>query len=204
MSPDAGHEIGYSLIAQMGSMTIMEKQWFVLHTLSGQESRVKENIERRAKLEEMGDLIGDVLVPTEKVSEVKRGKKTTTTRKFYPGYVLINIQLYDEKKGLNEKSWYFIQQTSGIIGFIGGDRPVPLRKEEVASILNQIEEKQEKVAPKVAFALGETVKINDGPFLNFNGTIDEIDPERGKLKVSVSIFGRSAPVELEYWQVERA
>lgn len=188
----------------MGATDIMEKQWFVLHTLSGQESRVKENIERRAKLEEMGDLIGDVLVPTEKVSEVKRGKKTTTTRKFYPGYVLINIQLYDEKKNLIEKSWYFIQQTSGIIGFIGGDRPVPLRKDEVNSILNQIEEKQEKVAPKVSFALGETVKINDGPFLNFNGTIDEIDPERGKLKVSVSIFGRSAPVELEYWQVERA
>jgi len=192
------------LIKEMGTTGIMEKQWFVLHTLSGQESRVKENIERRAKLEEMGDLIGDVLVPTEKVSEVKRGKKTTTTRKFYPGYVLINIQLYDDKKGLNEKSWYFIQQTSGIIGFIGGDRPVPLRQEEVNSILNQIEEKQEKVAPKISFALGETVKINDGPFLNFNGTIDEIDPERGKLKVSVSIFGRSAPVELEYWQVERA
>jgi len=182
----------------------IEKQWFVLHTLSGQELRVKENIERRAKLEEMGDLVGDVLVPTEKVSEVKRGKKTTTTRKIYPGYVLINIRLYDDKKQLIEKSWYFIQNTTGIIGFVGGERPAPLRREEVNSILNQIEEKQEKVAPKVAFKVGETVKINDGPFLNFNGTIDEIDPERGKLKVSVSIFGRSAPVELEYWQVERA
>lgn len=182
----------------------MDRQWFVLHTLSGQESRVKDNIERRAKLEEMGDLIGDVLVPTEKVSEVKRGKKTTTTRKFYPGYVLINLALYDERKNLIEKSWYFIQQTNGIIGFVGGERPVPLREDEVRNILNQIEEKQEKVAPKINFAVGETVKINDGPFLNFSGTIDEIDPEKGKLKVSVSIFGRSAPVELEYWQVERA
>lgn len=182
----------------------MEKQWFVLHTLSGQEGKVRESIERRAKLDELTDYVGDVLIPTEKVSEVKRGKKTTTTRKFYPGYVLINIALYDEKKQLVDKSWYFIQETPGIIGFIGGERPVPLRKEEVESIFQQIEEKQEKVKPKVNFAAGETVKINDGPFLNFNGVIDEVDPERGKLKVSVSIFGRSAPVELEYWQVEKA
>ena len=182
----------------------MEKQWFVLHTLSGQEGKVRESIERRARLEELTEFVGEVLIPTEKVSEVKRGKKTTTTRKFYPGYVLINIALYDENKQLVDKSWYFIQETPGIIGFIGGERPVPLRKEEVEVILQQIEEKKEKVKPKVSFAPGETVKINDGPFLNFNGVIDEIDPERGKLKVSVSIFGRSAPVELEYWQVEKA
>lgn len=182
----------------------MEKQWFVLHTLSGQEGKVRESIERRARLEELTEFVGEVLIPTEKVSEVKRGKKTTTTRKFYPGYVLINISLYDEQKQLVDKSWYFIQETPGIIGFVGGERPVPLRKEEVEVILQQIEEKKEKVKPKVSFAPGETVKINDGPFLNFNGVIDEIDPERGKLKVSVSIFGRSAPVELEYWQVEKA
>lgn len=182
----------------------MEKQWFVLHTLSGQEGKVRESIERRAKLEELTDLIGEVLIPTEKVSEVKRGKKTTTTRKFYPGYALINICLYDDNKQLHDKTWYFMQETPGIIGFIGGGRPVPLRPEEVASIIQQIEEKKEKVKPKVSFVAGETVKINDGPFLNFNGVIDEVDPERGKLKVSVSIFGRSAPVELEYWQVEKA
>jgi transcriptional antiterminator NusG len=182
----------------------MEKQWFVLHTLSGQEGKVRESIERRSKQEELTDLIGEVLIPTEKVSEVKRGKKTTTTRKFYPGYVLIHICLYDDSKQLVDKSWYFMQETPGIIGFIGGERPVPLRPEEVQSIMQQIEEKKEKVKPKVSFQAGETVKINDGPFLNFNGVIDEIDPERGKLKVSVSIFGRSAPVELEYWQVEKA
>jgi len=182
----------------------MDKQWFVLHTLSGQEGKVKESIERRIKQEEMQDYIDEVLIPTEKVSEVKRGKKSTTTRKFYPGYVLVHMYLYDETKSLVDKTWYFTQQTPGIIGFIGGEKPVPLRPDEVNSILQQIEEKKEKVKPKVSFEVGETVKITDGPFLNFNGAIEEIDPERGKLKVSVSIFGRSAPVELEYWQVERA
>lgn len=182
----------------------MEKQWFVLHTLSGQESKVRESIERRIKQEEMQDYIDEVLIPTEKVSEVKQGKKTTTTRKFYPGYVLVHMSLYDEQKSLVDKTWYFTQQTPGIIGFVGGDRPVPLRAVEVDNILRQIEEKKEKVKPKVVFEPGETVKITDGPFLNFNGVIEEVDPDRGKLKVSVSIFGRSAPVELEYWQVERA
>jgi transcription termination/antitermination protein NusG len=182
----------------------MEKQWFVLHTLSGQEMKVKENIEKRLKLEEMQDYIDEVLIPTEKVSEVKRGKKTTTTRKFYPGYVLVHMALYGDDKGLVDKTWYFTQNTPGLIGFIGGEHPVPLRPEEVQSILTQIDEKREKVKPKIAYEAGESVKINDGPFLNFTGTIDEVDPERGKLKVSVSIFGRSAPVELEYWQVEKA
>ena len=181
----------------------MDKQWFVLHTLSGQENKVKENIERRTVLEEMGEYIGEVLIPTEKVSEVKQGKKMTTTRKFYPGYVLINLALYDADHKINEKTWYFIQETQGIIGFIGGDNPVPLRPAEVDVILNQIEEKKEKVKPKVIYDVGETVKITDGPFMNFTGVVDEVDAERGKLRVSVAIFGRSAPVELEYWQVER-
>jgi len=182
----------------------MDKQWFVIHTLSGQEGKVKESIERRIKQEEMQDYIDEVLIPTEKVSEVKQGKKTTTTRKFYPGYVLVHMALYDDNKSLLDKTWYFTQQTPGIIGFIGGDHPVPLRPAEVDSILHQIEEKKEKIKPKIVFEPGETVKITDGPFLNFNGVIEEVDPDRGKLKVSVSIFGRSAPVELEYWQVERA
>ena len=181
----------------------MDKQWFVLHTLSGQELKVKESIEKRVKMEELEEFIGEVLIPTEQVSEVRRGKRTTPTRKFYPGYVLINMALYDGDKQIVDRSWYFTQEIPGIIGFVGGEQPVPLRKEEVDSIFNQIEEKKEKVKPKVEFDLGETVKINDGPFLNFNGVIEEIDPERGKLKVSVSIFGRTTPVELEYWQVER-
>ena len=179
-------------------------QWFVIHTLSGQEQKVKDGIERRIKIEEVSDLIREVLIPTEKVAEVKQGKKTTSTRKFYPGYILVHMKLLDEKNRLNERAWYFIQETPGIIGFIGGDHPVPLQEDEVQSILAQIEERQEKVAPKVAFDVGETVKITDGPFQNFTGVIEEIDPERGKLKISVSIFGRSTPVELEYWQVDRA
>ena len=181
-----------------------EFQWFVLHTLSGQEQKVKDSIEKRIKVEEMAEWIKEVLIPTEKVAEVKKGKKTTSTRKFYPGYILVHMKLLDEKNQLHERPWYFIRETPGIIGFIGGDRPVPLKQDEVESILAQIEERQEKVAPKVAFEKGETVKVNDGPFQNFTGVIDEIDPDRGKLKISVSIFGRSTPVELEYWQVERA
>ncbi len=181
-----------------------EKQWYVLHTLSSQEYKVKESIDRRLPVEEMGEFIEEVLIPTERVAEVKQGKRTTTTRKFYPGYVLVNMALYDESRELVDKTWYFTQQTPGVIGFVGGDRPVPLRENEIQSIMMQIEEKKEKVKPKVEFDPGETVKITDGPFLNFNGVVEEVDPERGKLKVSVSIFGRSAPVELEYWQVERA
>ncbi len=160
-------------------------------------------MERRLELEEMGDLISEVLIPTEKVSEVKQGKKTTTVRKFFPGYLLVNMELYDDDRALVDKTWYFAQQTPGVIGFVGGEKPAPLKQQEVDTILNQIEEKKEKVKPKISFEPGEMVKINDGPFVSFSGVIEEVDPERGKLKVSVSIFGRSAPVELEYWQVER-
>lgn len=180
----------------------MNKQWFVIHTLTGQEGKVRDSIQRRMQIEEMEEFIGEVIIPTEKVSEVKRGVKSTTTRKFFPGYVLLSVALYDDERDLIERSWRFVKETTGVIGFVGGERPVPLLSEEVDTILNQVEEKKEKVAPKVAFEPGETVKINDGPFLNFNGVVEEVDPGRGKLKVSVAIFGRSAPVELEYWQVE--
>lgn len=182
---------------------IMPKEWFILHALSGHELKVQKNIASRVQQEEMEDIIGEVLIPTEKVSEVKQGKKTTVNRKFFPGYVLINIRLYDEDKTFNERAWYFIQNTPSVIGFLGGERPVALSEDEVNSIVHQIEEKKETVAPKVMFEPGEMVKITDGPFLNFSGVIEEVDPERGKLKISVAIFGRSAPVELEYWQVER-
>ncbi len=181
----------------------MKKDWFVIHTLTGQEQNVRDRIKSRLKLEELEDYVDDVIIPTEKVSEVKKGVRTTTTRKFFPGYVLVHMALYDEAKALIEKTWYFVRETTGVIGFIGGERPVPLRPEEVDSILHQEEARREQVKPKVEFEPGETVKITDGPFLNFNGVVEEVDPNRGKLKVSVAIFGRSAPVELEYWQVER-
>ena len=182
----------------------MEKQWFVVHTLTGQESKVRDGILKRVAIDEMAEYIGEVIIPTEKVSEVKRGVRTTTTRKFFPGYVLVNIALYDENHQLVERTWHFIKETTGVIGFVGGERPVPLPAEEVDVVLNQVEEKKEKVAPKVTYEVGETIKITDGPFVNLNGTVDEIDPERGRLKVSVAIFDRLVSVELEYWQVERA
>lgn len=182
----------------------MQHQWFVIHTLSGQEQKVKESIEKRLKTEEMGEYIKEVLVPMEKVAEVRSGKKTVSTRKLYPGYVFVDMILLDDNKRVIEKPWYFIRDTPGIIGFVGGDRPTPTSSDEIANIKAQISEGEDHERPKVNFEVGETVKINDGPFLNFSGVIEEIEPERGKLKVTVNIFGRNTPVELEYWQVEKA
>lgn len=182
----------------------MQSQWFVIHTLSGQEQKVKESIEKRLKTEEMTEYVKEVLVPMEKVAEVRGGKKSVTTRKLYPGYVFIDMILLDDNKRIIEKPWYFIRETQGIIGFVGGDRPTPTSQDEIASIKAQISEGEDHERPKVNFEVGETVKINDGPFLNFSGVIEEIEPERGKLKVTVNIFGRNTPVELEYWQVEKA
>jgi transcriptional antiterminator NusG len=179
-------------------------QWFAVHVLAGQEQKVHDNIVKRIKTEEMTDLIFEVLIPTERVSEVKRGKKTETVRKLLPGYLIVNMRLLDENKGLVDRTWYFIRETPGVIGFAGTkDRPIPMRDQEVQVMLAQMAEREDKVKPKVSFEVGETVKVADGPFQNQSGVVEEIDPERGKLRVSVSIFGRSTPVELEYWQVER-
>jgi transcriptional antiterminator NusG len=182
----------------------MPNQWFVLHTLSGQELKVKESIEKRIKTEEMGDYVREVLVPMEKVAEVRNGRKTVTSRKLYPGYVFIDMLLLDENSKIIERPWYFIRDTQGIIGFVGGDRPTPTPSDEIESIKAQIAASEDTERPKVSFEVGETVKINDGPFLNFSGVIEEIDPEKGRLKVMVSVFGRNTPVELEYWKVEKA
>ncbi|MDB6027198.1 MAG: nusG [Verrucomicrobiales bacterium] len=182
----------------------MQPQWFVIHTLSGQEHKVKESIEKRLKPEEMGEYIKEVLVPVEKVVDVRGGKKTVTTRKLHPGYVYINMILLDDNRRILEGPWYFIQDTPGKIGLVGGERPVPVTEDEMAVIKAQISESEDTEKPKMQFSVGETVKINDGPFLNFSGVIEEIDPDKGKLKVTVNIFGRNTPVELEYWQVEKA
>ena len=181
-----------------------QSQWFVLHTLSGQEQKVKESIEKRIKAEEMTEFVREVLVPMEKVAEVRSGKKTVTTRKLYPGYVFVDMILLDENNRIIEKPWYFIRDTQGIIGFVGGERPTPASAEEIASIKLQVNDSEDTERPKVQFDVGETIKINDGPFLNFSGVIEEIEPDKGKLKVTVNIFGRNTPVELEYWQVEKA
>jgi transcription termination/antitermination protein NusG len=179
-------------------------QWFALHTLSGQENKVKNYIERFKVAEEMDDSIFEVLLPTEVVSEVKNGKKSSKVRKLYPGYVFIQMKLYDEDSKLINKPWYFVKEVAGVIGFVGGEHPAALRQVEIDEIRARIEAANGKEVPKVQYAVGEEVKINDGPFANLNGRIDEIDPDRGKLKISVSIFGRFTPVELEYWQVQRS
>ena len=182
----------------------MKSQWFVIHTLAGQEKKVEENIKKRIQSEEMEEYIKKVLVPEENVAEVRGGKKTVTKRKLYPGYVFIKIALLDDDRQIMDRPWYFIQETPGIIGFIGGDRPTPTSNEEIGRIEAQIAESEGQEKPKIDFEVGETVKINDGPFLNFSGVIEEIEPDRGKLRVTVNIFGRNTPVELEYWQVEKA
>ncbi len=181
-----------------------KSQWFVIHTLAGQEQKVKENIEKRLKAEEMGEYIREVLVPMEKVAEIRGGKKTVTKRKLYPGYVFIDIVLLDDEQRIVDRPWYFVRDTPGIIGFIGGDRPTPTSTEEIEMIKSQISASEDQEKPKINFEVGETIKINDGPFLNFSGVIEEIEPERGKLRVTVNIFGRNTPVELEYWQIEQA
>src|SRR5437868_14776335 len=152
----------------------MKNQWFVIHTLSGQEQKVKENIEKRMKAEEMGEYIKEVLVPMEKVAEVRSGKKTVSTRKLYPGYVFVDMMLLDENNRVIEKPWYFIRDTPGIIGFVVGDRPTPTSQEEIASIKSQISDSEDTERPKVQFDVGETIKINDAPFLSFIDVIEEI------------------------------
>lgn len=153
----------------------------------------------------MGDKIFDVLVPTEMVSEVRRGKKTETKKKFFPGYIIVCLNLYTKDNELVEDTWSFMQNLDGVIGFAGTkNRPIPMRPKEVESMLAQIKERQENVRPAFQFEIGDTIKVADGPFESQTGIVEEIDHEKGKLRVAVTIFGRSTPVELEYWQVEKA
>ena len=176
---------------------VATKHWYVVHTQTGREERVKTTLESRAIQHNMQEKISQVLIPTEKVSEIKAGKKKISTRKFFPGYVLVEMELSDE-------TWYLVKNTPGVSGFIGsGRKPLPLKEDEVSGIIKQAEEKKEKPTPKVIFEKGESVRVKEGPFVNFNGTIEEANPNKGKLKVLVAIFGRTTPVELEYWQVEK-
>ena len=179
-------------------------QWYAVQTLSNQEQKAKRYLEKFIEIEEMEELVFEVLMPTEIVTEVKNGKKTTKTRKFYPGYIFVKMRLYDDDGKLLQKPWYFIREAQGVINFVGGDNPSPLKKTEIDRNLTHVEDAEGKEKPKIEYEIGEIVKVNDGPFMNLDGKIEEIDPEKGKLKVSVSIFGRYTPVELEYWQIERA
>ncbi len=174
-----------------------DKKWYVIHAHSGHENKVKQSLENRVRQERLEEFVTQVLVPSEEVAEVKGGKKRITNRKIFPGYVLVEMKL-------SHKTWFLVRTTPGVTGFIGsGKMPTPLDPEEVETIFKQMRGEQKKPKPKVEFEKDERVKIIEGPFTNFMGTVDEVNPERGKLKVMVEIFERLTSVELEFWQVEK-
>lgn len=174
-----------------------ESKWYAVHTQTGVESKVKSSLLARAKVAGCEEVITEILIPTEKVSEVKDGKKRISERKFFPGYILIDMIL-------NDDSWYLVKNTPGISGFVGAaSKPAPLSRKEIAEILQEQEDQTSKPKPKVEFTEGEGVRVKEGSFANFNGVIEQINPDRGKMRVMVTIFGRPTPVELEYWQVEK-
>jgi len=174
-----------------------EMKWYVVHTQTGSEEKARAGLQGRMATTELKKYIGEIIVPTEQVAEIRGGKKRITARKFFPGYLIV-------KMDMNKESWYLVKTTPGITGFIGpGRRPTPISEDEVKAILQRTEDTETKPTPKITFEIGESMRIAQGPFANFNGSVMEVYPERGKLKVSVSIFGRSTLVELEYWQVEK-
>lgn len=177
----------------------MAMRWYVVHAYSGFEQQVKRSLLERVKHAGLEEKFGEVLVPTEEVVEMKEGKKRRSERKFFPGYVLVQMDLDDD-------SWHLVKNVPKVMGFIGGssDRPAPITDREADQILNRVKEGAEKPRPKVLFEPGEMVRVTDGPFNDFNGVVEEVNYEKSRLRVSVSIFGRSTPVELEFGQVEKA
>jgi transcriptional antiterminator NusG len=175
-----------------------EKRWYVVQAYSQYEGRVKKTLEEYIKMHEMEDYFGQILVPTEEVVEMRAGQKRKSERKFYPGYVLVEMDM-------NEKSWHLVKSVPRVLGFIGGtsDRPMPITQREADNILNRLEESVDKPKPKTLFEPGEVVRVIDGPFADFNGVVEEVDYEKSRVKVSVLIFGRSTPVDLEFGQVEK-
>lgn len=174
----------------------MSKKWYGVHTYSGFENKVRLNLFERIKNEKMEQHFDEILIPSETVVELKKGEKRTSSRKFFPGYILIKMELNDE-------TWHIVKETSKVTGFVGGNAPFPIPDEEVFKITRRMEEGAEKPRPKVLFEVGETVRVVDGPFLNFSGIVEDVKPDKGKLRVTVTIFGRATPVELEFMQVEK-
>jgi len=175
----------------------MAAKWYVVHAYSGFEKKVAQSIEEQARQAGMEDLFERVLVPMEEVVEMRRGAKHSAERKFFPGYVLVKMEMTDE-------SWHLVKNTPKVTGFLGGQgRPSPITEDEANRILHQVEEGVERPKPAVTFEIGEQVRVCDGPFNSFNGLVEDVDEERARLKVAVSIFGRATPVELEYSQVEK-
>jgi transcriptional antiterminator NusG len=178
--------------------TGLPKRWYVVHAYSGMEKAVERNLRERIDRAGMQDKFGRILVPTEEVVELKNGKKAVTERRFFPGYVLVEMFMDDE-------SWHLVKHTNKVTGFVGGakNRPAPISESEVMKIVSQMQQGSDKPRHKVEFEVGEYVRVKEGPFTDFNGTVEEINYERNKLRVSVTIFGRATPVELEFSQVEK-
>ena len=176
----------------------MAKKWYVVHAYSGFEKNVQKTLKERIEREGMQDYFGQILVPVEEVVDIKNGKRTLSERKFFPGYVLAEMEMTDD-------SWHLVKSTQRVTGFIGGtaNRPLPITQREVDAIMQQIQTGGEKPKPKVQFEVGQRIRVNEGPFADFNGVVDEVNYERNKLKVSVQIFGRETPVELDFMQVEK-
>jgi len=182
----------------MSSMTDdRTKQWYIVHTYSGFEKKVAESLAQRVQAYGLQDEIGEILIPTEDVVEMRAGKKVVSSKRFFPGYILVEMHMTDH-------AWHVVKNTPKVTGFVGaGAKPTPLSREEVDQILNQVTEAAEKQKPKYTFEKGDQVRINEGPFTSFNGTVDEVNLDRNTLKVMVTIFGRSTPVELDFLQVEK-
>jgi len=176
----------------------MAHKWYIVHTYSGFEHKVKDALEERIKQHQMEDYFSQIVVPTEKVVEVVKGQRRTSSRKIFPGYILV-------KMDLNDRSWHLVKDTPKVTGFVGGDRnPVPLPDDEAERIIKEMEERSQKPIPKYNFNPGDQVVVTGGPFANFHGVVDEVRPEKGKVRVMVSIFGRFTPVELEFAHVQKA
>jgi len=177
----------------------MTKKWYIVHAYSNFEKKVAESIKERAVIEGLENSFDEIIVPTEKVIELRRGKKINREKRFFPGYVLVNMDLTDE-------TFHLVKNTPKVTGFLGSDhgtKPHPVTNEEIDRIVNRVEETAEGLRPSIIFEIGEQVRVSEGPFASFNGLVEEIDEEKSKLKVAVSIFGRPTPVELQYTQVEK-
>lgn len=177
----------------------MAMRWYVVHAYSGYEKRVQNALKERVELHEMQDFFGDILVPTEEVVEVREGKKRKSERKFYPGYVLVQMEMNDE-------SWHLVKQTPRVMGFIGGtaDKPAPISEREADAILQRVLDGADRPTHKTIYEPGEVVRVTDGPFADFNGVVEGVDYEKSRVQVAVTIFGRATPVELEFTQIEKA
>jgi transcriptional antiterminator NusG len=180
------------------AQTQRKKRWYVVHAYSGFENSVKQAIENRVRTEGVEDLFGDILVPTEEVVELRAGQKRKSERKFFPGYVLVEMEM-------NDQTWHLIKSIPKVLGFIGGtsDKPAPITAKEAEVILRRVQDSSDKPKPKVLFEMGEVVRVIDGPFADFNGVVEEVNYEKNRLRVAVLIFGRSTPVELQFDQVEK-